>query len=181
MLKRIESGTLNEKNGCFIGLFVTSNFYDGYEYIPEDHSKKEITQILLPLRWDSRFGFPGGFMEPIDKTIIDTIIRETKEEINFNLSADRISLFASHEVKENLNSHFFVCEISPKERDEIISKANLAEHFNAEMAGVNFVHCITPNERRDDKGIGSLVRGGLFAGASREELELLLKHLSIEY
>ena len=36
--------------------------------------------------WSGHMGFPGGFREPVDRTIEDTVAREVEEEIGVDLS-----------------------------------------------------------------------------------------------
>jgi U8 snoRNA-decapping enzyme len=184
-------GTPNRRNAAFVGFFVRSKLYQGYHHVSSDDQDRDLTQILLLMRWDARLGFPGGMVDE-GESLAEAALREVQEEIHFfkldpALSSEeqkqqqsrflgRLTPIVSHQIKPDLNVHFFSCEISIEERDYIRAHAHLAPHANAEVAGVNFIHCFD----RSKKGFSTLLTHGFFAPGVREELISLIDHHTIE-
>jgi len=178
-------GTRNQRNAVFVGFFVRSKLYRGSPHVPSFDHDRELTQILLLMRWDSRLGFPGGMVDE-GESLAEAALREVQEEIHFfhpdstRSSAEqtqqrltflaRLTPIVSHQAKPDLNVHFFSCEISIEERDYIRTHAHLALHAKAEVAGVNFIHCFD----RSQKGFSKLLACGFFAPCVKEELIWLL-------
>ena len=75
-------GTLNQKNAVFVGFFVRSKLYRGSPHVSSVDHERELTQILLLMRWDSRLGFPGGMVDD-GETLVEAALREVQEEIHF--------------------------------------------------------------------------------------------------
>jgi U8 snoRNA-decapping enzyme len=184
-------GTLNHRNAVFVGFFVHSKLYQNYHDVSLSEREREFTQILLLMRWDARLGFPGGMVDE-GESLVEAALREVQEEIHFfrinaHLSLEeqhrqrskfigRLHPIVSHQIKPDLNVHFFSCELSVKERDEIRTHAHLAIHANAEVAGVNFIHCFD----RSNKGFSSLLTHGFFAPGVKEELMSMIDVHNIE-
>ena len=184
-------GTLNQRNAVFVGFFVRSHLYHGSPHVSSSDRERELTQILLLMRWDARLGFPGGMVDE-GEGLAEAALREVQEEINFlQLDAtaspevqarqraryvQRFNPLVSHQVRSEFNVHFFSCEISRDERDHIRAHAHLALHANAEVAGVNFIHCFD----RANKGFSKLLDHGFFAPGVREELMCMIKAHDIE-
>ena len=184
-------GTLNQRNAVFVGFFVRSQLYQGSPHLSSIDQERELTQILLLMRWDARLGFPGGMVDE-GESLLEAALREVQEEIHFfhldttqsievqhhqkSKLLARLVPLVSHQVKPDLNVHFFSCEISVEERDYVRTHAHLAMHAGAEVAGVNFVHCFD----RSEKGFSSLLTHGFFAPAVKEELMSLIDAHKIE-
>lgn len=66
--------------------------------------------VFMNMRWDGRWGFPGGIVEA-DETTLDAAIRECEEEIGVLVSPDHLVYGGNHLVREGLTSHFYVCDV----------------------------------------------------------------------
>ena len=190
MMTRLPFGQMNDQNAVFVGFYVRSKLYQDYDYVSQEVRDQEHTQILLLMRWDGRLGFPGGRVDPGEE-LIDAALREVREEIHFLLVngaspqeratqqgqlRQRLQPIGAHELRAGFTAHFLSCEITPAERDYIRANSHLALHANAEVAGVNFVHCFDlPN-----KGLSSLLEHGLFVPGVRDELAWLLETHGID-
>nr|WP_229649548.1 NUDIX hydrolase [Vibrio splendidus]MCC4880877.1 NUDIX hydrolase [Vibrio splendidus] len=163
-------GQLGERNAAFIGFYLKSKVWSGFDGLPVSVQDADVGQVCLIFRWDARFGFPGGLVDD-GELIIDAAVREAKEEINFSVDPDRLNLLSTHQVKADLNAHFYFCEISELERDYITQNAHKACHFGSEMAGVVFLQCVRGHE---GKGLEQFLSTNILAPAVRQELELLI-------
>ena len=52
------------------------------------------------ISWSGHIAFPGGKDEPSDKTGLDTVVRECKEEIGIDLSTDDFLLLGTLEKRK---------------------------------------------------------------------------------
>ena len=172
-MKELEFGKLNEKNGVFIAFHLKSKVYKGYQSVPENVQNKDIPQVLLLQRWDSKLGFVGGFVD--DGEDLETAAkREAMEEINFDfdlLQQFQLKPVCTHQIKENMNVHLFSVEIDADYKRMILKNAMAASDFEAEVCGVVFQQIFEMKGR----GFKEFLENGYFAPAVAEELECLVK------
>ena len=98
----------------------------------------------MQMRFDGFFGFPGGFVDATDESIVDGLNRELVEEINFDTDKHKItqndhvmSCICSH---KKLATHFYAIEVTRTQFEEI-EKRVLAAHDWASEVGPFDVFC----------------------------------------
>lgn len=62
-------------------------------------------------KWIDCFSFWGGAIEDDDQSPLDALIREVKEEINFDLKIDEIKFIDEFMVKSDTDFPFFLFEL----------------------------------------------------------------------
>jgi len=95
------------------------------------HSDK---YVLMNMRKDGRWGFPGGVVEE-NETVLQAAIRECKEEIDVDIDESALQYGGNHLVRDGLTSHFFVSKVS---YETLIGMLDLALSGNAS-------HCFEVN------------------------------------
>ncbi|XP_041350464.1 U8 snoRNA-decapping enzyme-like [Gigantopelta aegis] len=135
--------------------------------------------VLMQLRFDGVFGFPGGLVEPGEDPV-DGLNREMEEEIGLDLKkhsfldSDHIASFVNSE--KSLVLHFFLKEVTLEDFCVLEMNNLRAPEYGTETYGVVRVPLFT---------MGDGVRGfpaflaNHFAGNAREELLMALKHCNI--
>lgn len=89
------------------------------------------------MRFDGFIGFPGGFIDPTDKTIVDGLNRELVEEIHFDL--DKHRLMQDHHVMscvcshKKLVTHFYAVEVTSAQYEDIEKRVLAAHDWGAEV------------------------------------------------
>jgi len=92
----------------------------------------------MQMRFDGFLGFPGGFIDPTDKTIVDGLNRELVEEINFD--TDKHALTQNHYVMscvcshKKIVKHFYVIEVTTSEFEEIEKRVLAAHDWGGEVS-----------------------------------------------
>ena len=100
----------------------------------------------MQMRFDGYIGFPGGFIDFTDLSIIDGLNRELIEEIN--LDTDRHQLTQNDHVvscvcsHKKLVTHFYAAEVTATEFAEIEKRVIFAHDWGSEVRLVYFVLCI---------------------------------------
>ena len=77
-LSKAEPGPIGGRKACVALVFYSRN--DDIELLLMRRSERDDDH------WSGQIAFPGGGCEPADKTYCDTAIRETKEEMGFDLN-----------------------------------------------------------------------------------------------
>lgn len=150
----------NNKKASFVIIYSD-------DFIPDSNEKR----ILVSLRWNSYLGFAGGLRE-YGENPIDNVIRETKEEINFDLEIHKnnIQHLISHFYEEkNMTIDTFECKISPEEMKYILSHWTLAKDAAYEVAGVNAVFSSQAHKLLHSE----------WAGSGKQEFDFFLKKHSL--
>jgi U8 snoRNA-decapping enzyme len=95
--------------------------------------------VLMQFRFDGYIGFPGGFIDPSDKTWEDGLNRELKEELNLNekfyINRSDYQFSAINKVK-NLALHFYTKEVSYENFKAIELEAMNSGDFGTEVMGM---------------------------------------------
>lgn len=154
----LESHTLSEsqKKAAFVILYSD-------DFNPQSQEKR----VLISLRWNSYLGFVGGLRE-YGETPVDNAIRETFEEVNFDLTPYRKNIMhlASHFYEEkNMTIDTFECYISANDMKSILSNWMNAKDAAYEVAGVNAVFSSHIKRLLDSQ----------WAGSGKQELDIFIK------
>jgi len=91
------------------------------------------------MRFDGFIGFPGGLIDPTDKTWEDGLNRELKEELNLNekFYIDKSDyLFSSLNESRNIVLHFYAKKVTYEDFRAIELDSMNAEDFGSEVMGV---------------------------------------------
>lgn len=130
------------------------------DFNPDSKEKR----ILISMRWNSYLGFVGGLRE-YGETAIENVIRETFEEIHFDLTQykSEINHLISHFYEEkNMTIDTFECKISPTHMKFILSNWMNAKDASYEVAGINAVFSSQMNKLLDSQWAGSGEKEFLF-------------------
>lgn len=114
-----------ERKGAFIGIWTEN---------------KESYHILLTNRWDGRIGFVGGLIgdTKINETPENTIVRECKEEIGYDIDKKDIKIEYKNTCKKpgsDLILYFADLKVSYEEFMNVLTNIHKAEHFLYEVNG----------------------------------------------
>jgi len=85
----------------------------------------------MQLRFDGFIGFPGGFIDSTDESIVDGLNRELVEEINFDVDKHRVTqsdfVVSCVCAARKIVTHFYAIEVTVSQYEEI-EKRTLAAH-----------------------------------------------------
>ena len=136
-MKTFNKIDFESKNGHNEGKKASFIILHSDDFNPDSNEKR----VLVSLRWNSYLGFVGGLRE-YGETAIDNVIRETYEEIHFDLNhyKEKISHLISHFYEEkNMTIDTFECKISANDMKFILGNWMNAKDASYEVAGVNAV------------------------------------------
>lgn len=165
---RVEDGLMAKENSAFIAFYTKP--YHHYQTNEECRNWGEKAWFAkIPLlgvmhRWDGSLGFVGGKVDK-NETLLESAIRECKEEINGEIKESQLKLLCSHEMKGQ-NTHLFICEVTPDDIYELQKKSVTSEHCKIESAGYSVIHLVA--------GAKDNLLKSPWAGTGKEELEILL-------
>lgn len=98
-----------------------------------DHQGDKHTFVIV--RKDGTLGLPGGKVDP-GEGLLDALVREVKEEINWSLTASNCTCLASHSMaSEDIHAHLYVCEVGMDILSTIQIFAYNGSHYSKELAG----------------------------------------------
>lgn len=128
---------------AFIAIYCESNFYKNYEQISEDKKSYILPLVIMLNRWDGKIGFIGGHVDD-GETVLDCIIRETKEEIGFSISDNlqkNITFICSKQMND-LTTHLYALKVNEDIFRTILSEQHKSMHFLAEgtATAIHFVN-----------------------------------------
>jgi len=167
-------------DAVFLGIYVEE--ISPWKYFKDEIQKVKCPAVIMIDRWDGRMGFPGGTRNE-GESIVETLIREIKEEIGITVKPDKVHPIASHTSK--ITTHFYGLKVLEIEFLHIyyhilnnFSRSILlhayeegdASHFMSEITGIKIVPLI----QHAGKGINHFI-GNHFAGSSREDLLILME------
>lgn len=109
--------------------------WSDYEALNNQPEKQEaiIPVVIQMMRWDGWIGNPGGFVDA-DESLQTAMLRELKEELNFEPAPDRLRPLISHQntARGKFFIHCFECEVSEAELRQILKNQHQAEHYFSE-------------------------------------------------
>ncbi|WP_345974236.1 NUDIX hydrolase [Sulfurimonas sp. HSL3-7] len=181
MTKRVPfaNQTAGKKEAVFLAIYVEA--ISPWKYFKDEILKIQCPAVIMIDRWDGRMGFPGGTRNE-GESIMETLVREIKEEIGITVKPDKVHPIASHEAK--IVTHLYGLKVMEIEFLHIyyhilnnFSRSILLHayeegdesHFMSEITGIKIV----PLVEHAGKGINHFI-GNHFAGSSREELLILM-------
>ncbi|MBD3799137.1 NUDIX hydrolase [Sulfuricurvum sp.] len=182
--QRVPFGFLNhpKKNGVFLAIYVES--ISPWKYFKDDMQHIKCPALIMIDRWDGRMGFPGGTVNE-GEHLMEALVREIKEEIGITIKPDHVHPIASHE--NHIVTHLYGLKVLEAEFLHIyyhilnnFSRSILLHayeegdksHFMSEITGIKIVPLI----HHDNKGINRFLENS-FAGATREDLDVLLREI----
>lgn len=93
--------------------------------------------MQMQMRFDGLFGFPGGFIDSTDPSIVYGLNRELIEEINLDVDKHRVtqdnfvmSCVCSH---RKMVTHFYAIEVTVAEYEEIEKRVIAAHDWGSEV------------------------------------------------
>lgn len=108
-----------------VGLIITNNEKNLFFIQKKDKN--------YPIKkWIDCYSFWGGAIEEDDQSPYDALIREVKEEINFELKTEEIKFIDEFLVKSDTNFPFFLFELTVSEQTlEVLSQLKVNEGNSA--------------------------------------------------
>ena len=171
-----------KKNAVFLVIYVES--ISPWKYFKDDMQHLKCPALIMIDRWDGRMGFPGGTVNE-NETLIDALVREIKEEVGISIKTDHVRPIASHEnrivthlyglkVLEAEFLHIYYHILNNFARSILLHAYEEGDesHFISEITGIKIV----PLVHHDNKGVNRFLENA-FAGATREDLEVLLTEI----
>lgn len=171
-----------KKNAVFLAIYVES--ISPWKYFKDDMQHLKCPALIMIDRWDGRMGFPGGTVNE-NETLIDALVREIKEEVGISIKTDHVHPIASHEnrivthlyglkVLEAEFLHIYYHILNNFARSILLHAYEEGDesHFMSEITGIKIV----PLVHHDNKGVNRFLENA-FAGATREDLEVLLTEI----
>ncbi|MGL5710421.1 MAG: NUDIX domain-containing protein [Cetobacterium sp.] len=127
-----------KKQECvFLWLYCkNAKLYENYN--DESIKDEENNLIFLQMRWDGEFGTVGGKVDE-GESIKEALVREVKEEINYDLTEaeiNKVEELAIYEL-EKYTIYSFMLEKTFEELISIRNNAVKAEHSISECNGYN--------------------------------------------
>jgi U8 snoRNA-decapping enzyme len=171
-----------KKNAVFLAIYVDE--ISPWKYFKDDIRHLKCPAFIMIDRWDGRMGFPGGTVNE-SESLMEALLREIKEEIGITIKPSQVHPIVSHESR--LITHLYGLKVLEAEFLHIyyhilnnFSRSILLHayeegdesHFMSEITGIKIVPVI----RHDGKGINKFVENA-FAGATREDLDVLLREV----
>ncbi|ROT69831.1 U8 snoRNA-decapping enzyme [Penaeus vannamei] len=117
--------------------------------------------IMMHLRFDGTFGFPGGLIED-GEDVIDGLNREMAEEIGWNPAL---------ETRKNMVLHFFIVQITLEQFTELEKNCVLAPEYGNEVFGTIRVPLYTM--ANEYSGLPAFLNNK-FIGIAKQQLLLAL-------
>ncbi|MBX9668059.1 MAG: NUDIX hydrolase [Candidatus Obscuribacterales bacterium] len=181
MSKIVEIGKeeVLERNGAFVAIFCrTIKPYVDYNR-PIDCAKEQtFSHVLMQLRWDGAFGFPGGKVDP-GETLKQACVREADEEIGAQLTEEQLIHVCSHkEEGGNFAAHLYAVEVDEAGLQEAIRRSWTAKDAIAEACGV-IAPRISMYGVNADKGISLFLSRAPMSFSARHEFILVLERLKL--
>jgi len=202
--KRIETGAIiaDRKEGVFCFIYSeNSKPHISNSELDSDTRNQSYPEIAMIMNWRAGFGFPGG---TVDEDEVEehgikgarkvAVLREVKEEINFEMNNDKLSdILCTHDLGDFV-VHMYAYKVTEKELLEIRDGIKNASHSRSEAIGFNLIPCVNIGKNGDlglpmflSHNIGFAVREELVIGIDtlklipKEELSLICKKAGYSY
>jgi len=147
--------------------------------------------IMMQMRFDGTFGFPGGMVdtsmddlnsnEGIEQ-VVAALNRELQEEMNLDLAAHKISqsnyMFSDKSDKNKIVLHFYQYEMTIEDFVQVEKNASTSEEFGDEVFGVCRVPLYTMIGKGNYFGFPAFL-DNVFAGNASDQLVRALVALEI--
>jgi U8 snoRNA-decapping enzyme len=160
----------NKKQMVFCAIHTVGKPYLNYDQVPKSERGIDVPLVLFLLRWDGCIGFPGGNVDE-GETLIEAVVREAQEEINFDLDIKKLEPLSSFR-DDSKNIHCFSYKVDGVDAiKKIIKDATESEHFLAENQGCFAVQAANFDRNR---GLPQFLLNN-FIATSRFEFDILLK------
>lgn len=184
MTRRVPFGWTHpeKKNAVFLAIYVDE--ISPWKYFKDDIRHLKCPAFIMIDRWDGRMGFPGGTVNE-GESLLEALLRETKEEIGITVKPSQVHPIVSHEsryvthlyglkVLEAEFLHIYYHILNNFSRSILLHAYEEGDesHFMSEITGIKIV----PVVRHENKGINRFVENA-FAGATREDLDVLLREI----
>ena len=129
-----------QKEAVFTAIYTEHPIYLNEDNIDLDKRHTVIPLVLFSNRWDGRIGLLGGMVDK-NENILDTAIREIKEESGFTPNQSNLNYISENSIPE-LKTHLFCLKVSFETFKQIIKNQIEAEHFLTEVSlfGVHFIN-----------------------------------------
>ncbi|XP_060854061.1 uncharacterized protein LOC132931956 [Rhopalosiphum padi] len=135
--------------------------------------------ILMQLRYDGYFGFPGGLIDA-GEDFVTAVNREMAEEMNLDTTIHSVShddhVISHWSEKKNLALHFYKLKVNMTELVEIEKRALLARDYGNEVLGTIRIPLYTLGDHY--RGFPVFLKQN-FIGCSRDQLLAALSSLNI--
>lgn len=175
----IKAEEVLERNGAFVAIYCrTVQPYLNYDR-PIDCPKDQMfAHVLMQLRWDCLFGFPGGKVDP-GETLRQACVRETMEEIGVAVTEEQLVHVCSHKKEGgNFAAHLYAVEVDPATLQAAIKSSLSAQDADAEVCGV-IAPRISLYGTEQGKGIGAFIKNTPMSFSARHEMLLVLERLQL--
>jgi len=170
-VKRIETGTLGEKNSVFVA-FVSepAHLYraDPSLAAHPDIWNAKVATLGYVVRWDGELGFVGGQVDT-GESLEAALLREAQEEIGVTLNPEYLEPVCSHLMTGKgvtQHTHLYLYRVTLEEMYDLRAAAIATLHSCTELAGFVVAHmgAQAPDVLQQQK----------WAGTGLEELRTLL-------
>ncbi len=169
---KIETGTVHpSRNAVFVAFYAESSHL--YQTNPDCKKWGEqawyakVALLGVMMRWDGSLGFVGGSVDP-NESLIEAVIREVKEETDYDVTSDMLVPVCSHLMTEGneKHTHLFAVKLSVEQMYEMRNAQSNAWHGRVESSGMNIVHMVPDAPKH--------LLANSWAGTAKQELEILL-------
>lgn len=171
--------TVLERNGAFVAIFCRDvRPYLHYDRPINCANDQAFAHVLMQLRWDGVFGFPGGNVDP-GETLRQACVREADEEIGAKIKEDQLIPLCSHmQEGGNFAAHLYGLEVDPAGLHTAIQNSWTAQDAEAEVCGV-IAPRISLYGTANGKGIIQFVKRTPMSFSARHEFIIVLDRLKL--
>ncbi|MBY0552713.1 MAG: NUDIX hydrolase [Candidatus Obscuribacterales bacterium] len=170
---------LSERNGAFLAMFCRDvRPYTGYDRPIDCPQDQSFAYILMQLRWDSLFGFPGGKVDP-GETPRQACLREAREEVGVNIDVDKLIPLCTHMHEAgNFAAHLYALEVDAKTMQDAIRSSLTAQDALAEVSGVIALR-VSLHGHEQGRGIAHFISQAPMSFSARQEVLLIIERLKL--
>lgn len=166
-------------NGAFVAIYCRDvRPYLNYDRPIACAKDQKFPYVLMQLRWDGVFGFPGGKVDP-GETLRQACVREAREEIGVSIKEEDLVPVCSH-MREggNFAAHLYAVEVDVDGLHAAIKSSWTAQDADAEVCGV-IAPRVSLFGSASGKGIVRFIRQTPMSFSARLELVLVLERMQL--